>query len=100
MEPGFLNKPIYPVQLMEAAGNLLIFAALMLLYRRKKFDGQIILAYVISYASLRFLLEFLRGDVRGWLIPDVISTSQAIVLVLLPAAVWAYWRRRSPLPAR
>ncbi len=89
-----LGKPLYPTQLMEAAGNLLIFIALMLLYRRKKFDGQIMLAYVMMYGSLRFLLEFLRGDVRGWVIPDAISTSQAIVIVLLPVAVWVYWRRR------
>ena len=100
VEPGFLGQPLYPVQLMEAAGNLLIFLALMLLYRRKKFDGQIILAYVTTYASLRFLLEFLRGDVRGWVIPDLLSTSQAIVLVLLPAAAWVYWRRRKAASGR
>ena len=94
VEPQFLGKPLFPTQLMEAAGNLLIFLALMLLYRRKKFNGQIMLAYVMMYGSLRFLLEFLRGDVRGWAIPNVISTSQAIVIVLLPAAIWVYWRRR------
>jgi phosphatidylglycerol:prolipoprotein diacylglycerol transferase len=93
VEPGFLGIPLYPVQLMEALGNLLIFIGLMLLYRRKRFDGQMILVYVMAYGILRFILEFFRGDVRGWVIPNALSTSQAIIIVLLPVAMWLFLRR-------
>ena len=52
---------LYPTQLLEAAGNLLIFIVLLLLYRKKTFDGEVIALYAILYGSLRFALEFYRG---------------------------------------
>lgn len=93
VEPSLLGKPIYPTQLMEAAGNFLIFLFLFKLHKKKKFDGQIILLYVILYGTLRFLLEFIRGDQRGWVIENVLSTSQFIALILVPAAIYLYIKR-------
>ena len=54
--------PVHPTQIYEALGNLVIFAGLTALYRRKRFDGQIWWLYVLSYGVLRFLVEFFRGD--------------------------------------
>jgi phosphatidylglycerol:prolipoprotein diacylglycerol transferase len=56
------GAPVHPTQLYEAGANLLIFAALLLLYRRKKFHGQIFAAYATLYAVARFVIEFFRGD--------------------------------------
>lgn len=53
--------PLYPTQPAEAVGNLLIFFTLLLIYRKKTFDGQIISLYLILYGLERFLLEFWRG---------------------------------------
>jgi len=52
---------LYPTQLLEALGNLVIFIVLLVLYRRKGFDGEVISLYAILYGSLRFFLEFYRG---------------------------------------
>ncbi|WP_456401057.1 prolipoprotein diacylglyceryl transferase [Persephonella sp.] len=53
--------PLYPTQPAEAFGNFIIFGILFLLYRSKRFDGQIISLYLILYGIERFLLEFWRG---------------------------------------
>lgn len=71
----------FPVQLTEAACNLLIFLLLFRLYRKEKNRGRLIFTYMLCYAPVRFSLEFLRGDViRGIYLG--LSTSQWISLAL------------------
>jgi phosphatidylglycerol:prolipoprotein diacylglycerol transferase len=89
-----VTPPLHPVQLYEAFGELALFFALSLLGRRKRWDGQVLVAWLLGYALLRFTVELWRGDavrkfVVGWL-----STSQALSLVaaLLALAVLG-WRR-------
>ena len=58
--------------------------------RRKRFDGQVTLAYVILYAIVRFVIEFYRGDaVRGSVFGGTLSTSQFIALLMVLAAAVA-----------
>lgn len=92
-----LGVPLHPVQLYESAVCLALFGVLVWLARRKRFDGEIILAYTFLYACARFVLEFFRGDAdRGFLFGGALSTSQFIAVVLAPAAVafWVVRRRR------
>lgn len=89
--------PLYPSQLMEAAAEFLIFLFLAWKSRKKAFDGQILLLYLILYAILRYGIEFFRGDSeRGFIVAPWLSTSQFISLILLVGAVIAliYRRRR------
>jgi phosphatidylglycerol:prolipoprotein diacylglycerol transferase len=95
-----LDTPLHPTQLYEAAATLAIFAILMWLAPRKRFDGQITLAYVALYAVARFVIEFYRGDavrgtVVGWL-----STSQfiAVVTVVLVALALPYLAKKNRIP--
>ena len=53
--------PLYPTQIMEAIGNLLIFFIVLYAFKRKPFDGFIFSLYLLLYGSLRFTLEFYRG---------------------------------------
>lgn len=53
--------PLYPTQLMEMLGLLVIFFLLLAIYRRKKYDGQVFATYMLLYGVLRFFLEFYRG---------------------------------------
>lgn len=57
------SLPVLPTQLFEAAGCALIFALLLLLYRRKR-RGLVTGAYLACYGVLRFALEYFRGDQR------------------------------------
>ncbi len=85
--------PLFPTQLVESGGNFLIFIALLLLRRHKKFDGQLFWLYVVFYAVLRFIIEFFRGDaIRGLYFGNAISTSQLIAIGMLALSGFMLWR--------
>jgi phosphatidylglycerol:prolipoprotein diacylglycerol transferase len=73
---------LYPTQILEAIGNLLIFIVLLILYRRKAFDGEVITLYLVLYGALRFALEFYRG-----VTPPIgglgITWNQVVALILI-----------------
>ena len=72
----------FPTPLLEAVLNLILFFFLFLIREKKVLRGALIFVYLLSYAVIRFSIEFLRGDaVRGiWL---GLSTSQWISIGLL-----------------
>jgi len=92
-----LNVPLQPTQLFEAAVELANFLVLTWMFKRRKFDGQVLGAFFILYGTARFFLEFLRGDPgRGEIIPGVLSGTQliAIFLVLTGGVIW-WWKSSS-----
>ncbi|MCX7016134.1 MAG: prolipoprotein diacylglyceryl transferase [Candidatus Sumerlaeota bacterium] len=90
------SLPVHPTQLYEAAALALIFLALVWLWRRRRFEGQIFIAYMALYSAARFIIEFFRGDgERGMLLG--LSTSQWIAMAAIGLAVWL-WRARRDLP--
>jgi phosphatidylglycerol---prolipoprotein diacylglyceryl transferase len=92
-----LTPPLHPVQLYEAFGELALFFALSSLLRRKRWDGQVLVAYLVGYSLLRFVVELYRGDAARKFVTASLSTSQAIALMTLPlaAAIWLARRRRA-----
>ncbi len=87
-----LNVPLHPVQLYSSFNAFLIFLILIVLRKRQSFDGQIAFTYVFIYAVTRFVLEFYRGDPRGFVLGGTLSTSQFLgVLAALVAAI--FWLR-------
>jgi phosphatidylglycerol:prolipoprotein diacylglycerol transferase len=89
-----IDSTLIPTQLIEAGANLAIFALLMLIRRRRSFDGQVMAAYLMLYGAARFVIEFWRGDERGEIFH--LSTSQFISALMIPAglALWIYYRKR------
>jgi phosphatidylglycerol:prolipoprotein diacylglycerol transferase len=68
---------------------------MQLMHKRKSFEGQLFLLYVLVYAAGRFGLEYLRGDEsRGHLFGGLLSHSQLISLLLM-AAVSGFWFYRA-----
>jgi len=80
-----LDVPLHPTQLYEAAATFLIFLVLMRLAARKRFDGQLTLAYVALYAVARFVIEFFRGDAVRGTVFEWLSTSQFIAALSVVA---------------
>ena len=81
------DQGYFPVQILEALGNLGICGFLIWYEKRMRRTTELIFVYLGLYATFRFFLEMLRGDaVRGvWF---HLSTSQIIsVLLLIIAAV-------------
>jgi phosphatidylglycerol---prolipoprotein diacylglyceryl transferase len=90
-----LGVPLHPVQLYESIVCLLLFAALVRIGGRKRFEGEVILAYTLFYAIARFILEFFRGDAdRGFMFGGLLSTSQFIAAILGSAALALWLIRR------
>lgn len=88
------SLPVWPTQLLEAAANLLLFAALYRLYRRHPRRGVVSACYLIGYAAIRFAVEGLRGDAR--MPVGQVSIGQAISLALFLAGLaLLVWARRT-----
>lgn len=89
---------LHPTQLYESFTMLAVFILLVYFHRRKKFDGQILLAYGIIYSVFRFLVEFVRDDPRGDILGITsatgLSTSQLISLVVAVVAIVLFFRFR------
>jgi len=86
-----LNASLHPTQLYEASAIFLILIILLVIDIRKKFDGQVFLVYLILYAMVRSVIELFRGDLeRGFVINDVLSTSQFISLLVVAVAIYFY----------
>ena len=72
----------FPIQLVEASFNFLLFIFIYILYKKEKLKGNLIYLYLSIYAIARFIIEFFRGDdYRGFLFG--ISTSQFISILIL-----------------
>jgi len=75
------NIPLLPVQLYEAAANLLIFGIMWCYTIRDRSWVATACLYGLIYSFVRFWLEFLRGDaIRGFVIG--LSTSQFISIAV------------------
>jgi phosphatidylglycerol:prolipoprotein diacylglycerol transferase len=93
-----LNLAIHPTQLYSAAANLAIFAVLTAISKKhekgkkKHFDGQLFLYYVLFYGVARFVIEIFRGDERGTFPAGLLSVSQTMGLaaaaVSLAILIW------------
>jgi len=77
-----LNIPLHPTQLYDGANGLAIFFFLSWMEKRKTFDGQIFWLLLFLYTITRFFIETLRGDPRGFLFGNLLSTSQGIGIPL------------------
>jgi phosphatidylglycerol:prolipoprotein diacylglycerol transferase len=85
-EPGLGH--LHPVQMYEFFLLVLMFIPLWLRRKHKAYEGEITVWYVGLYAIARFLLEYYRGDlIRGYLIEDVMTTSQFISIPMLVLAI-------------
>lgn len=91
----------HPLFLYESLWNLAAFAALLWVERRFKDrlrSGDLTLLYLMSYATIRFLLDFVRLDSNGF---GFITTAQLVSLAtFIIAGGILIVRHRLPVPER
>ncbi len=78
LAPLFIS--MHPTQLYSVVSNLLLFIILILMDKRKKFEGLTFWLYIFLYGIFRSFVEMFRGDPRGNFILDFLSVSQGIGL--------------------
>jgi phosphatidylglycerol:prolipoprotein diacylglycerol transferase len=90
VDPSLRGIPLHPTQIYEATSLFLLLMGLLWLERRKSFDGQVALTYLMAYSVIRSIIEVFRGDlIRGFVIGDWLSTSQFISALVFVAAMIA-----------
>jgi phosphatidylglycerol---prolipoprotein diacylglyceryl transferase len=94
-----IDAHLHPTQLYESFAMLLVFVFLLYLHKRRRFPGQVILAYALLYSIVRFAIEFVRDDPRGDILGLTsltgLSTSQLISIVIgVTALILLIVRRR------
>lgn len=90
---------LHPTQIYETLLNLALYAALVMLFRKRRFDGQVFAAYLMSYAVLRAFTGLFRGDYTQehylWGLTPGQYTS---IGIFLAGGLLAYMRRGIPAP--
>ena len=83
----------FPIQLVEASYNLLLFFLLYYLYRKNKMRHKLLGLYLLLYPIGRFIFEFFRGDeYRGFLFG--LSTSQIISIILFIFSIYIIYIKK------
>ncbi len=86
-----LHTHLHPTQLYDAGQIFLILLILLWIGKKKQFDGQVFLSYLILYAIGRGIVEIFRGDIsRGFVIDGILSNSQFISIIIIGVAVFYY----------
>lgn len=83
---------VHPTFLYESLWNLLVFAVLMKIYKKKPFEGSVFLLYGILYSIGRFFIEGLRTDslmVGGLRTAQLVS----IAVVVIFGGIFVYRMR-------
>ena len=80
--------PVHPTFLYESLWNLAVFVVLLILSKKKKFDGQILLGYLIGYGTGRAFIEGIRIDS---LMLGSVRISQLLSIVLAVGGVAVYF---------
>lgn len=97
----FLTVPgtRHPTQLYESALNFIIFAFLWSYRKKKRFDGQLFLIYLMAYSTGRGLVELLRDDMQ-LLGPITFAQITSIIIVIVAGAIYIARAKRAPLATK
>lgn len=88
---GSSGVKVIPTQLISAFFLLLLFFTLLIIRKKQRFRGQILLSYFTFYGLFRFIIEFYRGDPRGYI--GFLSTSQFISLIVVGISLFIWIKK-------
>lgn len=88
-----IGVSLFPIQLIEAICLTILFVVLMFyFFKGKRRVGNVAWIYALSYASLRFILEFFRGDKERGVF--LFSTSQYISIIIVVVVCILFFCRK------
>ena len=83
--------PVHPTQIYDSLLNLVFYAALALLFRRKRFDGQVFATYLMGYALLRSFVETFRGDYSQTHLHGGLTPAHLVSVGIFVAGAVLFW---------
>ncbi len=76
---------VHPTFLYESVWNLAVFIIMMIYLKKKAFNGEVFLLYLITYGIGRFWIEGLRTDQlllsNGWAVSQVLAALMIVVSI-------------------
>lgn len=102
---GTCYVPVQPVAAYELLLNLVLIALLLMVVRRARRPGLLLMTYLFGYAVTQFLVFFARANSvvplftlnRG--LKQAQWTSLIVLLLLIPLTLWiSRWRYAQPVP--
>lgn len=85
-----LHVPLHPTQLYASVGAGITLLVLLVIKKRKSFEGQLALVWVFCYCCSRLIEELFRGDMRGDLLFGRYPASQVLAAVMLIGVMIVY----------
>lgn len=79
--------PLHPTQLYSTLSGFAISGILFAIFAGKKYDGQVLLWFVILHSTARLLIERFRWDDRGLVLGSSMTLTQLVTLLMLSTAV-------------
>lgn len=90
-----IGVPLLPIQLIEAACLLILFAVQLIVFIKKGKNRQWLnfKLYLFAYPVIRFILEFFRGDVERGVFGGI-STSQIVSVIIFAVTLVVVLREK------
>jgi phosphatidylglycerol:prolipoprotein diacylglycerol transferase len=85
------SLPVHPTEIYDSLLNLGLYGGLALLYRHKRFDGQVFATYLIGYALTRSFVETFRGDYSAEHIHGGLTPAHLVSIAILLAGLVLFW---------
>ena len=85
-------QAVHPTQLYESSFLFLLYVLLTFAPLKWRF-----IFYLLSYPSFRYMVEYFRGDNRGYLFFESFSPSQTISIVLFFVGLFLLYSKRNDL---
>jgi len=82
-----LSLRVHPTQLYDFATGMVLFAALLWIRHRRRFDGQVMVSWLLLYPVARSLNELFRGDEDRKFVTEIVVEPLNRLLGLEPGAV-------------
>lgn len=93
--PQYLNKPVFPANLVELFLSLLVFATIWILRTRVNVPGLLTVLYIIAYSITQFFVFFWRANsITALGLKQAQLTAIVAIAICIPLALYLINRHR------
>lgn len=89
--------PLFPAVLLESFWDLVVLSFLLIVFKRKPFEGFIALSYFILYSVGRFFFEFWRGDSLITFMNLKVAQVTSVVTIIVALSLMIYLANRNKI---
>jgi len=84
-----LNVPVHPTEIYHSIAGFLLFGILLIVHRRKSYEGQVLFWFLLLHSFSRLFIERFRGDDRGMFFNTHMTVTQFMAVLILAGSFTA-----------